>query len=105
VLTGWQTHFRRNRRERPGTFAVIAVVCLALLALLTVYQVVHTHPNASDADHCQLCITMHSAVPTAIAAALVVLIESWSPALVFEMRAATRYWHPQLFTRPPPSGC
>lgn len=105
MLTGWQTSFRRDRRAKPGALAVATLVCLALLALLTAYQVVHIHPNASDADHCMLCVTMHSAVPAAATAAAVVLVKFWTPTLVFESRAVTRYWHPQLFTRPPPSAC
>jgi hypothetical protein len=84
---------------------VATVVCLALLALLAVVQVAHTHSLESDADHCQLCIVMHSAAPVAVSAAVVVLVqmERRSPAL--ESRALVRHWHPKLFTRPPPAGC
>jgi hypothetical protein len=39
-----------------------------------------------------------------VTAAVVVLVQIESPAPVFEARAVTRYWHPQLFTRPPPDG-
>jgi hypothetical protein len=80
-------------------------VCLVLLALLAVVQVAHVHPLESDADHCPLCIVMHSAAPVAVAAAVVVLVKIGAPAPVFAVRAAVRLWHPKLFTRPPPAGC
>jgi hypothetical protein len=78
-------------------------VCLVLLALFTVVQVAHIHPVESDADHCQLCIVMHTAAPVAVTAAVVVLVQIETAAPVFKPRTLVRYWHPQLFTRPPPS--
>jgi hypothetical protein len=81
------------------------VVCLVLLALLTVVQVAHVHPVDSDADHCPLCIVMHTAAPVAVTAAAVVLVEIETRAPVFEAQTITRHWHPKLFTRPPPSDC
>lgn len=81
------------------------VVCLLLVALFAVVQVAHVHPLDTDADHCTLCIVMHSAAPVAVAAAIVVLVQIETRAVVYEARAVTRYWHPQLFTRPPPAGC
>jgi hypothetical protein len=79
-----------------------SVVCLVLLALLTVVQVAHVHPVESAADHCPLCIVMHSAAPVAVTATVVVLVHIQNAAPVFEARTIIRYWHPQLFTRPPP---
>ena len=80
------------------------LVCLLLLALLTIVQVAHVHPLDTDADHCTLCILLHSAAPVSVAAAIVVLVQIETRTLVYEARAVTRYWHPQLFTRPPPDG-
>lgn len=80
------------------------VVCLLLLALLAVVQVAHVHPVGSDSDNCPLCIVMHTAAPVAVTAAVVVLVAMESSAPVFEAHTLTRYWHPQLFTRPPPDG-
>jgi len=48
---------------------------------------------------------MHSAAPVAVAAPIVVMVQIETRALVYQARAVTRYWHPQLFTRPPPAGC
>lgn len=81
------------------------VVCLALMALLAVVQVAHTHPLESDADHCPLCIVMHSAAPAMVAAAVVVLVKIEARATVYEAREVVRHWHPKLFTRPPPASC
>jgi len=81
------------------------LVCLFLLALLTVVQVAHVHALDSDADHCPLCIVMHSAAPVVAAAVTVVLVRMGTPAPVYEARVIVRHWHPKLFTRPPPAGC
>ena len=81
------------------------MLCLALMALLAVVQVAHIHPLDSDADHCQLCIAMHSAAPVAVMAAAVVLVRIGTTEPVVEARAVVRHWHPKLYTRPPPDGC
>jgi hypothetical protein len=83
----------------------VTLVCLALLALLTVVQVTHIHPLETDADHCQLCIAMHTAAPVAVAAAVVLLVRVGTQTPVVEARVVVRHRHPKLFTRPPPSGC
>ncbi len=75
------------------------------MALLVVVQVAHLHPVGDDADHCQLCIAMHSAVPVAVIAAVVVLVRIRTVALAVQSRPVVRYWHPKLLTRPPPAGC
>jgi len=103
-LTGIQAHFRREHRAKPGALPAVTVVCLVLMALMAVVQVAHVHPLESDADHCPLCIVMHSAAPVAVTAAEVVLVKIETSAPVFEARAVTRHWHPKLFTRPPPAG-
>lgn len=83
----------------------MTLVCLALLVLLAVVQVAHVHAAAGDADHCPLCIVMHSAVPVAAAVAAIILVPFANTAPVLQVRALTRYWHPTLFIRPPPTGC
>jgi len=103
-LTGFLATLRGERRAGQTAWPLVTVVCLILLALLTVVQVTHVHPLESDADHCPLCILMHTAAPVAVTAAIIILVQIEARALVFEARPLTRYWHPQLFTRPPPSG-
>jgi hypothetical protein len=104
-LTAFQTHYGRKHRARLGALPAVTLVCLVLLALLAFVQVAHVHPVDTDADHCPLCIVMHSAAPVAVAAAAIVLVQIETQTPVFEARTVTRYWHPQLFTRPPPAGC
>ena len=82
---------------------VVALVCLALLALLTVAQVAHTHSESSDADHCPLCIVMHTVAPAIVAAAVITLVQIALAAPTPEAHPITRIWHAQLFIRPPPA--
>lgn len=105
MFADFQTRGLSIRRTKPSGYAALLLVCLALLAILTVAQVAHTHANSSDADHCPLCIVMHTAVPVVAAATVVIAVEAEVAAPVLEVREVARHWHPQLFTRPPPTGC
>ena len=99
------THLRSDRRLRPRTLGAVAAVCLLLLALLAVAQVTHVHLVGSDADHCPLCVAMHSVVPFVVMVAAVVLVKIGTATPVMrETRTIIRYWHPTLFNRPPPAG-
>jgi len=82
------------------------VVCLVLLVLLAVIQVAHVHASDGEADHCSLCAVMQSDMSIVIMLVTAVLVRIGTPAAaILEVRAITRYWHPTLFTRPPPTGC
>jgi hypothetical protein len=83
----------------------IAGLCLALLAMLAVAQVTHLHANETDADHCQLCIVMHTAVPAVATAAVIVLVHLESLAPVAEPVFVLRKRQTRLFIRPPPVSC
>lgn len=83
----------------------VTILCLLLLTLLAVAQVAHTHPNPNDAYTCPLCVAMHTVVPTAAVAALIILVQVGIPVPVLKSRSVIRYWNPKLFTRPPPSAC
>jgi hypothetical protein len=93
-----------ERRAGFNAVPIVTLVCLILLALLAVAQVAHLHTTDSDADHCPICIMMHSAAPVAIAAAAVVLVQLCMLTPQVEARVAVRHWHPKLYTRPPPDG-
>jgi hypothetical protein len=95
---------RANRHAKPNAFAVV-LVCLALLALLTVVQVAHVHSIGTDADHCPLCVVLHTAAPIAAAAAVIVLVQIDTPTPELEVRAVTGQCLRQVFIRPPPSVC
>ena len=81
-------------------------VCLVLLMLLAVVHVAFAHSVDTDADHCPLCVVMHSVVPFLVmmVAVLLVRIETPIPVL-FEIQAIIRHWHSDLFNRPPPISC
>lgn len=104
MFAPFQTRSKVNRHSWPGAF-VVAAVCLALVAVLAVAQVTHTHPANNDADRCPLCIVMHSASPVVSAAALITLVQVAMASPAAKVRAISRHWHAQLFTRPPPYGC
>ena len=92
----------RRVSSRPGRSWAAMVVCLALLALLSLMLIPHVHQTPSDAEHCALCITMHTAAPVAVAAAVVLIVQIGISTQVLKARPLVRYWQPQLFTRPPP---
>jgi hypothetical protein len=96
---------RSDRDARHRARLVFVVVCLVLLALLTVVQVAHVHSVDTDADHCPLCIVLHTAAPIAAAVAVIVLVQVESLSPVFEVRPIGTSWHRQLFIRPPPCLC
>lgn len=104
-MRAFKTQFRKGPGAKVYALPVVTLVCLALLALLAVVQVGHLHALNSDADHCQLCVVMHTAAPSAITAAVVVLVMLGTSIPVVEACPALRHRHPKLFTRPPPIGC
>ena len=105
MLTGIRALTHADRPTKLNALRVTTVVCLILLALLAVIQVTHVHASDNDADHCTLCIVLHSVVPLAIMLVTVVRVRIETPTPVFvEVRAITKSWHPTLFNRPPPAG-
>ena len=105
MSTGPKQQLRRKRGQRTGYLPAAAVLCILLIALLALIQVVHEHPIGEDTSHCPLCVMQHSAAPVTATVAVVVMVRMETVTLVFKPRALTRYWHPKLFTRPPPAGC
>lgn len=93
---------RSDRHARPRVHVVFVVVCLALLALLTVIQVAHVHSVDTDADHCPLCIALHTAAPVTAAVAVIVLVQIEALAAIVEVRPIRTSWHRRLYIRPPP---
>jgi TRAP-type C4-dicarboxylate transport system permease small subunit len=93
---------RSTRRARPTAYVVV-LVCLALLALLTFIQVAHVHSVNTDADHCPICVVLHTAAPIAVAAAIIILVEMQAFVSLVEVRPIRAHCQRQLFIRPPPS--
>jgi hypothetical protein len=104
-LRGLQALFRRQHHGRMSFMPVVAGLCLVLLATLAIAQATHLHSNAVDADHCQLCIVMHTAVPVASVAAAIVLVELGASAPQAEPITIPRQRQSRLFIRPPPVSC
>lgn len=108
-MTGLKTLFRGKRsaqgRMSSGILPAVAVVCLVLLAMLTVAQVTHFHPNDTDADHCQLCIVMHTVVPVAATAAVILIVQLGASAPQADPVVVARRRQIRLFIRPPPISC
>jgi hypothetical protein len=103
VFSHFEPRMNGRRRAPLGAFAVVAFVCLALLVLLAAAQVAHTHAANTDADHCQLCIVMHSVVPAAVAVALLALVQIATVTPVAKLAFVPRFLHVKLFSRPPPA--
>ncbi len=104
-MAGFRGQTRDARRSASTVFRVTTLVCLFLIALVAVAQVAHVHSNQNDALRCPLCITMHSAAPVSTTTAAIVLVQVGISVPVLKARSAARYWHPKLFTRPPPTAC
>lgn len=88
-----------------GIWPAVAVLCLVLLAMLVVAQVTHLHSNDTDADHCQLCIVMHTVVPVAAAAAAIIIVQLGASTPQAEPVLIARQRQIRLFIRPPPVSC
>ena len=101
-MTALYARMRSNWRVRPSAYVVV-LVCLALLALLTFIQVAHVHTVNTDADHCPICVVLHSAAPLAVAAAIIVLVEMRAFVPPMEVRPVRSRGQRQLFIRPPPA--
>lgn len=104
-MSAFKALSRGNRRGRSSFFPVAAALCLVLIALLTVAQVAHLHSTATDADHCPLCIVMHTAAPVAVAAPVIVIVQLGPSAPLAEPIVIARQPQSRLFIRPPPIPC
>jgi hypothetical protein len=94
-----------GRATQVRSWAVRALVCVVLLAFLAVVQLPHLHATQNDADHCPLCVLMHSAAPATVAEAAVVLVPVGAPAPQIVPESVPQKRQMRLFIRPPPSGC
>jgi hypothetical protein len=104
-LRALSTGIRSVFGGRSSALPAVAILCVLLLGLLAAVQVAHFHSNQTLADHCPLCVSLHSAAPVAaVAAAAVLLIQiGWSAAPILEQQFVARRRDTRLFTRPPPS--
>jgi len=109
-LTGFGTQIRMDRRVKAGlaqprALRVVTILCLVLLVLFAVAQVAHVHSDETAADHCPLCISMHSAAPVEAAQVATVLVQVGVSAPLVETETVVRHHDSKLFIRPPPADC
>jgi di/tricarboxylate transporter len=100
---GGEQRLRLSEERKPWAVRSTSLICLVLLALLTFVQVVHFHPAATDADHCPICVAMHSTVPVTVLVVAVVFARISEPVPVPVAHSVVRPWHCTLFNRPPPT--
>jgi len=94
---------RRADVRNPWVVRASSLLCLLLLTLVTFVQVGHVHPANTDADHCPICVVMHSAAPVAVVAAAILYVRALVPVPVPVFHSVVRHWHCSLFNRPPPT--
>ena len=99
---GIEQHRNESDGRNPWVVRATSLICLLLLALVTFVQVAHNHPAATDADHCPICVVMHSAAPVATVAPAVVFVRCVAAVPVPVLHLVVRPWHCTLFNRPPP---
>jgi hypothetical protein len=98
-------HSGERGMTRRNFKVAVTALCLVMLALLAFAQVTHLHPEQSDADHCQLCIVMHTLVPVAAATAIVLIVQLGATAPQAEPIVVAHQRQIRLFIRPPPVSC
>lgn len=102
MKNGIEQHRKRGNGRNPWVARASSLICLLLLSLVAFVQVAHVHPIATDADHCPICVVMHSAAPVAAVAPPVVFVRSVVAVPVPVLHLVVRPWHCTLFNRPPP---
>jgi hypothetical protein len=116
---------RRTKRElgavsQPIWLRVAALLCALLVGLAGIAQAAHIHgqwlPNSGtqvavhatpspmgDEDACPLCVAMHSALPVAGFAAILVALLLECNLLLASTHKPCTLWYFAAFSRPPPS--
>jgi len=105
---------------RPLWLRVAALLCVLLVSVAGIAQAAHIHgellPNraaqvtthaalngSTGEDACPLCVAMHSALPVAGFAALLVGLVLEIDLLLVSTRKPKSLWYFAAFSRPPPS--
>lgn len=109
-----QIRFQTGVTAQPKFRWLLAVLCLFLICIVSTAQACHSHsdlsPTTKDSrqsvpisDHCQLCVAMHSAMPTAAQTAhgTAEVAEHVTMPPMVERLGTIRVF--ELQTRPPPA--
>lgn len=101
---------RQGRGQR--WLRLLALVCVLLLGGASTAQVCHSHEDASalrkgssqnvPADHCPLCLAMHTAMPAVERTAPLPVVEVWQAPGEEQTTERARELDFSLFSRPPP---
>jgi hypothetical protein len=114
------THRGRNAGAQPVWLRALGVLCLLLITVVGVAQAAHIHGDwlpqhaaqasssqtqAGDTGEvgCPLCVAMHSALPVAGFAALLLGLLLTASVPANTGRKPDLRWHFAAFSRPPPS--
>jgi len=101
---GIRAYLKNDSRLKPKAFRVAIAVCLMVLILLASFHVAVAHSIGTDTDHCPVCLVMHSVLPFLVLVVAVLLARVGAATPVqLNVRPIVQYWHPTLFTRPPPA--
>ena len=104
-MAGLKAYFQGKRSAGHGFLPAVAILCLVLLSWLVIAQVTHQHANSTDADHCQLCMILHTVAPAAVAAIVIIMVQLGTSAPQSEPIVVVRQRQSRLFIRPPPVSC
>ncbi|HVJ08267.1 MAG TPA: hypothetical protein VM554_07770 [Acidisarcina sp.] len=93
---------RQFEEARWGWAHWAAIACILLLVSAATVQVAHAHPLTKAPEHCQICLSFHSALPAQVATAQV-----YTAVCVFDSRwysedVPARFVAFSLSNRPPP---
>ena len=97
-----RTDGRRGFTSATADSRLLVLLCLVLVALLMFVQVGHTHAFNTDADHCPVCVVMHSAAPVAVVATVLIAVRASFTQRLAVVRPRASIWRYELFNRPPP---
>lgn len=89
--------------SRHGSFRVLAILCALLLIAVATLKVAHSDAGLKSTDHCQICLAIHCAFPTATAHVNFVFSAAKAAVVVWTPQSPKRFWAYSLWNRPPPS--
>lgn len=90
-------------KHQHGWVRWAAIACVLLLVLAATVQIAHSHPLTRTADHCSICLALHSALPAEVTHAVCPHGFTGQGTLPYVPLAPARCWNHSLAIRPPPT--
>lgn len=81
----------------------LALFCTLLLIFAATLKVAHSDAGLKDTDHCQICLAIHCAFPTASTHVHLTFTFAHEAVAVWTPQSPNRFWAYSLSNRPPPS--